>query len=354
MVLRAELLHRFKEFSQTTSARAPLYSLLAAHIGDDPELAGLLEAAPDEQQIPVLLFAAVHFMLLAGEGPRLAAFYPNLTERAEVGDAFREFRSFASDHAEELRSIIATHRTQTNEVGRCALFLPVFALLEAEVGPIAQLDVGASAGLNLLWDAYSYEYSSGGRLGVASSVHLQCIDRGGVPVPAMMPRRARSLGLDLEPLDLADDQSVRWLEACVWPDQADRFALLVAAIGLARAAPPEIRRADAVTAVGTLVAELASSGHATVTTSWVLNYLSATQRLDFVAALDAAGSRADFSWVCVESPAQTVGLPIPTTAEPEHATVVSLVRWRHGERTVTRLATAHPHGYWLDWRLPAG
>ncbi len=42
------------------------------------------------------------------------------------------------------------------------------------------------------------------------------------------------IGLDRSPIDLTDPDAARWLEACVWPDQPDRFHRLQAAIGLAQ------------------------------------------------------------------------------------------------------------------------
>jgi hypothetical protein len=86
--------------------------------------------------------------------------------------------------------------------------------------------------------------------------------------------------------------------------------------------------------------------------TWVLNYLTFDQRLAYVAELDRIGSTQDLSWVLAESPAETPGLPIPTTDPAEELTVLSLVQWRSGRRSVQRLASCHPHGYWLHWELP--
>ncbi len=47
-----------------------------------------------------------------------------------------------------IRATVMARATQTNEVGRLATLLPAFALL-ADGGPLALLEAGASAGLNL-------------------------------------------------------------------------------------------------------------------------------------------------------------------------------------------------------------
>ena len=102
-----------------------------------------------------------------------------------------------------------------------------------EVGDLAHLDVGASAGLNLLFDRYEYVYDPGGAVGGPSPVRLECGTRGSVPVPPSMPRVVQRCGLDRSPVDVHDAERRRWLEACVWPDQIDRFERLRAALDIA-------------------------------------------------------------------------------------------------------------------------
>jgi hypothetical protein len=345
-----ELARRFQDFGGEQLRRAPLYARLSSDIAHDPDIVALLLHAPEEQQIPVLLFAAVHYLLLDGRPHELSAFYPNLTPAARpADDAFSSFRSFVREHAEEVIALMTSRNTQTNEVGRCALFLPALSMIATEAGPLALVDVGTSAGLNLLLSHYSYDYRPGGTVGPSSPVHVQCDTRGAVPVPPTVPPVAATIGLDAAPIDVRDPDAVRWLEACVWPDQADRFDRLRAAVQLAQDRPPDVRRGDAVDDLAATVAEAAGQGHPVVMNSWMLNYLSTDRRIDYVESLDALGERHDLSWVLAESPAQTPGLPIPTTIEPEHLTVLSLVTWRRGRRTVRRLASCHPHGFWLHW-----
>lgn len=348
-----ELAVRFRNFADASTARAPLYRHLSASIAEDPEVAALLNAAPDEQAIPVLLFAAVHHLVLEDPGSPLAAFYPNLTDSPADGDPYPEFRRFALAHGDEIREIVRTRHTQTNEVGRCALFLPALGLVADEVGALSIVDVGTSAGLNLVLDQYSYEFDPGGRVGAPSAVHLVCSTRGAPPVPATMPVIAGAVGLDAQPIDVHDDDGVRWLEACVWPDQADRFHRLLAAVDLVRQHGVDVRCGDAVSDLAPLVREAAAAGHPVVMNSWVLNYLAQDQRVAYVSTLDEVAKDIDLSWVLAESPAQTAGLPVPTTDPPEDLTILSLVRWRSGVRSVTRLAACHPHGYWMHWEADA-
>ena len=127
----------FADFAQTSDA--PLYADLAAGIADDPELAGLLLAAPPPQRLPVLLFASVHWLLLADPTAPLARFYPNLPVPPEPAGPARSARStpsatFCAERCGELAELLATRRTQTNEIGRSALFVPSLAMLAAECG----------------------------------------------------------------------------------------------------------------------------------------------------------------------------------------------------------------------------
>lgn len=353
----ARFIEMFTANAVTSEARSPLNSALAAGIAADPGLAGLLGHAPPTQQLPVLLFAVVHHLLLESPTEPLAAWYPNLTHVHRSPDdpaLMPTFAAFVEAHRQEIVELLATRSTQTNEVGRCALLIPAFTLLAEEIGPLGHLDVGTSAGLTLLSDAYRYRYRADHgaeqAVGPASSVTLTVGTTGAVPVPSELPPIAARCGVDLAPIDVTDRDEARWLEACVWPDQTDRFRRLVAAIELARASPPEILAGDAVDLLADGVERVGEHAHPVVTNSWVLNYFTADARVAYLAELDRLGAERDLSWVYAEAPALIPELPNEPDPENAHLTVLSLARWRNGHRTVEHLATCHPHGYWLHWR----
>lgn len=340
----------FTEFAKTTAHRAPLYARLSAGIAEDRSLAGLLLTAPPTQRQPVLLLGCVHELLLTASGSEeLARYYPNLTSDPDPGDPVPAFRELCRRRSDELAELLRARRTQTNEIGRCALLLPAFGLLADEMGVLAHLDVGTSAGLTLLLDRYRYVYEPGGQLGADSPVTMTCGTRGNVPVPATVPEIGARRGIDHVPVDVGDEAQSRWLEACVWPDQIDRFERLRAAIQLAQSTELDVQLGDAVNDTAGHVRELGAHGHPVVTNTWVLNYLTGPQRQTYVDVLDGVGQRLDLSWVYLESPFLTPELPGPQGDAALDRTVLVLVRWRAGQRTIDHLADAHPHGYWLHW-----
>jgi hypothetical protein len=153
-----------------------------------------------------------------------------------------------SGEADFLREWVATERVQTNEPRRCWWLVPCFAEAARRTG--AQefhcVELGCSAGLNLLWDRYGYEYARGSLDG---SPVFGGEERGTpVPVAALPPVRSR-VGVDLAPPDLHSDEGVRLLKSFVWVGQEQRLADLDAAIAVWRSDPPEI-------VVGDLVDEL--------------------------------------------------------------------------------------------------
>jgi hypothetical protein len=344
-----ELAERFRAQATTALPRAPLFSSMCAAIAERPDLVRILAAAPDEQQSPVLLLAAVHDRVLADPGCELGAWFPTVVPDPLAGDVAPVLARFVALHADELHRIVTTRNTQTNEVGRCGLLVPALGLLAAEVGPLALVDVGSSAGLNLLLDRYEYEYVPGGHVGAPSAVHLEVGTRGAVPVPAELPPIAVRIGLDRHPVDLADADAVRWLRACVWPDQRDRLARLDAALAVAAGQPAEVLRGDAVADLAGALAAVSGAGHPVVVNTWVLSYLTGAERRAYHAELHRIGTMRDLSWVFAESPAQTPGLPHPVELADQHVTALGMVRWRGGRATSEHLGIAHPHGYWLHW-----
>lgn len=348
---------RFRIASTDHRRRSPFNARLLAAIADRPDIASILQSAPPQQQLPVLLLAAVHSQVLADPSLELADWYPTTRAEPRTDDPFPAFARLCLARDHELRAIVATRSTQTNEVGRCALFLPVLDQLAHEVGPLALIDVGTSAGLNLRLDRYAYEFTGDDGVRTAggpSAVVLPCSVRGAAPIPAAIPPIGGRIGLDREPIDLADDDSVRWLMACVWPDQHDRFERLRGAIDIAREHPVRVIAGGAVDGLGAAAHAVADAGHPVVITSWVLNYLSLDERERFVATLDALGAETNLTWVALESPGLCPGVPFPAAVAESYLTHLLAVRWRDGRRTVRHLAECHPHGYWMHWAADGG
>lgn len=351
---------RFAGLALASESRAPVNAALCRAVARRPDISKLLGHAPETQQAPVLLLAALHHCVLDDPTSELAAWYPTVTSAPRpiddpgLDDALAEF---VEHHRATIVEVVATRHTQTNEVGRCALLLPAFSMMSTEMGALGHVDVGTSAGLTTLLDRYAYRYDDGplvaGPLAARPKLLIECSTRGSWPIdPATLtvPVIAASTGLDAKPIDLADDTSARWLEACCWPDQLDRVGRLRSAIAIARRHPPDLLAGDAVDAVREAIERLDDRVHPVVTTTWMLSYLSPSQRLAFMAELDDVGSTHDLSWVFAESPNETEEIPHPAEVAGQDITSLVLVTWRGGLRSVRPLGICHPHGYWVHWR----
>ncbi len=334
----------------------PLYGQIASAVADDAAVRDLLLEAPTEQRQPVLLMAVIHHLLLCGAEHRLARWYPTVGGRTDAdGDPYDDFRDFVLSRRAEVTELLATRSTQTNDIGRCAVLRPAWTVVAEEVAvPLGLVELGASAGLNLLLDRWAYAYSPDGpRYGDPTrDVLVEAHSRGNA-VPALGPVTFGSrVGIDLHPISVCDDEAARWLMACVWTEQLSRFERLRAAIEAARTDPPRLLAGDIVDKLPAAAAAVPENQHLAVQNSWVLNYLPPGARERLVAVFDEIGSARDLSWVSMESPEAVPGLafpPRPDGSEDDSATVAVLSTWRNGRKAVRRLADSHPHGSWLHW-----
>ncbi len=363
----------FRRWGEQLMPELPLYGRISAAVSEDAEVCDLLLAAPPEQRLPVLLLAVVHHLLLGGADHRLARWYPTVAGRADAadgpagaaggsmesadaaGEPYADFRDFVLGRRTEVTELLTTRSTQTNEIGRCAILRPAWAVVADEVrAPLGLVELGTSAGLNLLLDRWAYAYSPDGpRYGDPSRDVLVEAESRGAPLPALGPvGLGTRIGIDLRPISVSDEQAVRWLLACVWPEQVTRFARLQAAIEVARTDPPRLVSGDIVAQLPAVAADVPADQHLAVQNSWVLNYLPAYERLRLLLLLDEIGSARDLSWVSIESPDFMPDLhfpPRPDGADNSDASVAVLSTWRTGRKAVRRLADCHPHGTWLHW-----
>jgi len=337
----AELAEQFRRFGERECAHvSPLYAQLAIGIANDTALLALACAGSGRgQPVPNLLLAAVQYLLLGGERHRLASFYPAVGGAANApGDPFPPFRHFCWQHSVAIQHLLATRLVQTNEVRRCALTLPALAIAAAD-RPIALIEVGASAGLNLLLDTYGYRYGDQ-RIGDPESpVQIICAPRGMQlpPMPTQFPNIAFRLGLDLNPINIRDHDATRWLRALIWPEQTDRADLLERALLLAEAQPPPLRAGDALTLLPTAFAETPSDVQLCIVHTFTLNQFSPAMREQFTQLIAAEAQHRRIAIVSVEWRE-----PFPP---------LTLAIWQHGTCASAReLAICDPHGAWIEWQ----
>ena len=234
----------------------------ALSISEDPGVLTLIDELPVRSQQPNLIFAACRFLGVE-PGP------------------YRVLRNFLLTHWSLVAEVALRRRTQTNEPGRCAVLLPLLAMLPQ---PLALLEVGASAGLCLYPDRYSYVYDDDHRIdpaGGVSDVSLVCATRGDPPLPEALPDVVWRAGIDVAPLDVRDASSMKWLASLVWPEQEFRQHRLAAAIDIAKSDPPLLFEGDLVDRLAAVVARAPHEATLVVFHSAVLSYLDEGHRRDF-------------------------------------------------------------------------
>lgn len=329
---------------------SPLYERISRAIAGDPEVLEMVRGAPPAAHMPPVLLAAVHYLLLGGLDDPLADVYAGRSQ-ADPGPLFL---ALCRAQRDAVTAVLDTRHLQTNECGRSALIGPALTWLASRFETaLGLIDVGTSAGLNLLCDRYRLDYGDHGATGPAESpVELRCrVVAGRPPIAERLPALASRVGIDREPVDLSDPDDARWQLACVWPDTG-RFERTEAAISLARHSPPPVIGGDANEVLGDALRTVPESALAVLVTTWAFAYFSIEQRADFVALLDGASRRRRIAWVSAEGAG--VVDAFAGAALPHHEEAVSdvmgLVTFDGGGHREQLLAFVQPHGHWIDWR----
>lgn len=312
---------QYADFGRYAVGDSDCFAVWASAVREDPEVLAWLSELPSAKRQPNLVFAAARWHGVPAPGP-----YAGL-RAALLGDEGA------------LRATILERATQTNEAGRLATLVPAFALI-AE-GPVALLEVGASAGLALLPDRWSYRWTTdAGDVTAGVGPELRCRVTGAFPTAVAVPEVAWRGGIDLNPLDVTDDDQMAWLETLVWPEHDDRRALLRTAIELARTDPPVLERGDLLTELPRLVDEAATRGPVIVFHSAVIAYLQDHDRQRFHDLMTGLVADGRCHWVSNESPQVLPEVARGLEAPPGRFALGvdgRAVAWTHG------------HGRSMDW-----
>jgi hypothetical protein len=205
--------------------------------------------------------------------------------------------------------------------------------------PLVTSEIGASAGLNLIWDRFAYALGGAPWGDTASPVGI-APEWDGPPPPVPSAVVFARAGCDQAPLDPALHRDRLHLLSFVWADQAERLARTEAAINLARDAGVKVAKADAADWLKSRLVDRHPGCVHVVYHSIVRQYLDPARRDRISALIVEAGPRANhhapLAWLRLESDG----------AEPGAA--ITLTIWPGAEELT--LGRADYHGRWVRWR----
>jgi hypothetical protein len=313
---------------------ARVLAILAEDLGGGAVAARVLgwpgNPSSSADAVALRLAGGLHALVLSGQAPGLAEAYAEGGEGVLQGELAQ---ALAAHEAHLLRWLDSP--PQTNEVRRSTVLIAAGHWLADRFGlPMVLSELGASAGLNLLWDRYALAVGPGyGPLD--APVRLTPDWQGALP-PLCPPAVVARAGVDLNPLDPVADR-LRLL-AYVWADQPDRLARTRAAADVAAGFPGMVAQGDA---VDWLAARLAAPlpGHLHLifhTVAW--QYFPAAAQTRGEALLAEAGASAT-----PDAPLARLAME----ADGGEGAAVTLTLWPGGE--VIPLARADFHGRWVRW-----
>jgi hypothetical protein len=293
---------------------------------------------PTADALPLRLAGALHGLVLTARDVDLVAAYP-----PHPLDPERLQRAVAQALvAHEPWTIEWLARPpQTNEVGRSAVLLPGFQAIARATGlPLRLAEIGASAGLNGLFDQFAYRYGAEDWGDAGSPVRLAPEMRGAVPDLGGDLRVIERRACDLNPIDATDPADQLRLRAYVWADQAERRARLDGALDLASRAALRVETGDAATWLDGILDGRPANATTVVYHTVFWTYLPRATQDHITEALAhhgaAAAATRPLAWLRFEG------------ADGRPPALLSLTLWPSGETRV--LAEAGFHGQWLDWR----
>lgn len=293
---------------------------------------------PRADALALRLCGGLHRLVLSGSETALAAVYP--PRAAGDDDLERELRAALLRQDAALRLTLESP-PQTNEIARSAMLLPGILAVARETGlPLRFLEIGSSAGLNLLFDRFSYRYGDAAWGEPNSPVKLAPEVRGNPPpITGHLAVISRE-GCDNAPIDVTSPDDRLRLRSYVWPDQPARLERLDGALAIAADAHFSLVRADAASFVRQKLGTHSQGTCLVLFHSIMWQYMPQPKRDAIVAALEEAGAmaheNAPLAWLRME--------PLDT-ANP--FATLSLTLWPGGE--TRHLARCDYHGRWIEW-----
>jgi hypothetical protein len=292
---------------------------------------------PTRDALPLRLFGGLHALVLRGADAGLAAVYSGaVTREAEIRATLERV---LAEHEAALMPWL-DGPPQTNEPGRSGALMTGLIEIARRHGPkLELLEIGSSAGLNLLIDRYRFDL--GGTVSGPDDTPVTITPVWtGPPAPVAPLEIVRVRGCDVNPMDATDPAVAARLAAYVWPETRERLARVRVAIGMLAERGVDLVQADAADWIEARLAEPQAEGVTRVLMhSVVWQYLPepVAERIRFAMKTAGAAATAErpLGWVMME---------------PDRALGHQVIRARSwpGDGAWATLGTSHAHGTWID------
>lgn len=276
-------------------------------------------------------------MTSSSSSPRTTRWRTGIRPSAGREHLTSTFRTVIADNEPRIAAALRTRATQTNEVGRASVLWPAVQwLARSWDGPVALIELGASAGLLLHMDRL--EHALSGEEPVDVSVDI-----------------CQRVGVDLAPRDVTDEQDTRWLRACVWPDNLERLQRLDTAIRIAAEHDDvEILQGEIAEAVPEVLDRFPLQVLPIVFHSAAVTYLPEPGRHRLYGHLDRAGRQRPLIWLSFEGARiEPLEHLVVDGDRPAGSFTVAAATWADGQRIDHLLGFADPHGAWTQWKASA-
>ena len=293
---------------------------------------------PTADALPLRLVGGLHALVRAGNAPKLSqVFAGSIADQDEIANILAEA---LATHDSELMPWL-DHPPQTNEPARSGALMVGIARVAAQFGlRVEILEIGSSAGLNLLIDRYRFELG-GVTFGSESAPVKICPKWRGPSPQKVQIEFAGVRGCDVSPIDVTDPDAVERLAAYVWADNLERLERVTRAVAMIAEKPVQLEKADAASWLETQLAKPQKPDVARILMhSVVWQYLTPQTQARITAAMEMIGRQATtdrpLAWVFME--------PDRILNRQE----VWIRTWPGGERKM--VAIAHAHGAWIEGR----
>jgi len=294
------------------------------------------DIGPSGHSLPLRIAGGLHALVLNKTAPELAAVYPPAktnddTLRATVLEALENHKVFLIDWCNSA--------PQTNEVRRSAALIAGAQVAVQHFNlPICLSELGASGGLNLMWDHYAIEIN-GQQIGAANPAITLRPDWQGALPPDTSPQIAQRAGVDLNPLDPRRDDDLLRLTAYLWADQPERLTMTRAA---AQVADAPITRADAIDWLAPRLQNPPQGQLHLIQHTIAWQYFPKEVQTRGRALIEAAGAQAT-----AEQPLAWLSMESDGDARGQLGAALTLRLWP-GDLHLN-LGRADFHGRWINW-----